>query len=544
MKRFIIIALALLISDLVHGQTDAGNLQIQNGPAQKNKDGYSKDIFGKDSSGFYVLRYEGKKKYVQHCNNEMIIDKTVEIETQVRDGWHLRFHSAQQIGNQFYLFYVKPTNSSDIDTLFAKKMNSISLKAEGELIQVSYGLNCYKYPGPGLNQITVNDLHSVFYTISSVNNDKLLLITYYREPGKCKNPYGVQLTLLDSQLRVDWKTNFQPNCDGGLIQIQNITIDKAGNCAFTFNDVDFDTLIKTTGLMRKPIFDSYVVSITERGSKISNRKISIPGKFVTDITLSISENNQIITAGFYCEKSSFNRIGAFYMRLDYQTLVPLATSNSDIDPVFFIEGSESKQATSGSQNQSKNTDKSNFIFNLSIVENKNNGSIMLLGERYNIIVGTSAAPDLSGAGSADTYVSSISYEHEDILCLSFDTSGTLNWRCTISKRQFSDNDGGRYASFALVSSGNTLHFIFNDNSANANLTTGPKPEKYKPKSKSDVVVVSLDQSGKMQKQTLISGAALNCDIIPRLSISLSPKQLMVLNTDSGNYWFSKITITE
>lgn len=131
MKRLFIITLLLTLSELTFGQTASNSLAIQNGPVQKNKDGYSKDIFGKDSSGFYVLRYEGKKKYVQHCNNEMIIDKTVEIETQVRDGWHLRFHSAQQIGNQFYLFYVKPTNSSDIDTLFAKKNEQHFIESGG-----------------------------------------------------------------------------------------------------------------------------------------------------------------------------------------------------------------------------------------------------------------------------------------------------------------------------------------------------------------------------------------------------------------------------
>ena len=54
------------------------------------------------------------------------------------------------------------------------------------------------------------------------------------------------------------------------------------------------------------------------------------------------------------------------------------------------------------------------------------------------------------------------YHYNDIMALSYDKDGARNWSSFIPKEQYSQEDNGLFSSYALLNTGGTIAFLFND----------------------------------------------------------------------------------
>jgi hypothetical protein len=76
------------------------------------------------------------------------------------------------------------------------------------------------------------------------------------------------------------------------------------------------------------------------------------------------------------------------------------------------------------------------------------------------------------------------YHFKDIMVLSYDKDGAREWSSIIPKDQFSQEDGGIFSSYALLNTGGTLAFLFNDFSTDrsrmqlATITAGGKTDMH------------------------------------------------------------------
>ena len=59
------------------------------------------------------------------------------------------------------------------------------------------------------------------------------------------------------------------------------------------------------------------------------------------------------------------------------------------------------------------------------------------------------------------------YHYNDIIVLSIDKEGEVDWYAHIPKRQTSVNDGGLYLGYTFTVNDDGLHFVYNDHKKNA-----------------------------------------------------------------------------
>ena len=134
---------------------------------------------------------------------------------------------------------------------------------------------------------------------------------------------------------------------------------------------------------------------------------------------------------------------------------------------------------------------------IDLVRTPDNG-YYLLGEY--ILINETCMPDFRSSLMSCNY----NYYYNDIFVFKFDSTGSLQRKLRIPKKQFTRNDGAVHSSFAYAILKNNLVLFYNDHPKNlkprnpANLTFMTDPKK------SDLAAVTIDGNGLVDKQFIIN----------------------------------------
>ena len=102
-----------------------------------------------------------------------------------------------------------------------------------------------------------------------------------------------------------------------------------------------------------------------------------------------------------------------------------------------------------------------FSFQPSDMVVKNDGGIIFLAESYSI---STDAFNSSGYGNFGGSTSlTVNYYHfDEVIALSFNDTGGVEWNQVIHKKQQTESDGGIFSSFALLIAPTNLLLVYND----------------------------------------------------------------------------------
>lgn len=103
------------------------------------------------------------------------------------------------------------------------------------------------------------------------------------------------------------------------------------------------------------------------------------------------------------------------------------------------------------------------------------------------------------------------YFYNDILALSVDASGALQWPSFIRKEQYSQEDGGLFSSFAFVNTGANLGFLYN----NFN------------RQRSSITLVQMEADGQQQFRNFDVEGETAPDWLPRMAKQVSAREVIV-----------------
>jgi hypothetical protein len=158
---------------------------------------------------------------------------------------------------------------------------------------------------------------------------------------------------------------------------------------------------------------------------------------------------------------------------------------------------------------------------------KNDGGFVLLAENYFSTIRT------SGYNSGWGYYSMYSYPYmartireyfyNDILALSYRADGTRQWHSFIRKQQYSQEDGGMFSSYALMNTGGSLGFLFNDYNSN-------RPR---------IQLASIDDGGQVSSQSLPATVDA-ADWMPRSGKQIAARAIMIPCLRKKQLCFAKI----
>ena len=117
------------------------------------------------------------------------------------------------------------------------------------------------------------------------------------------------------------------------------------------------------------------------------------------------------------------------------------------------------------------------------------------------------------------------YYYANILILSLDKTGKIDWSQVIHKDQF-DDDNDNFLSYSTINSGGEIHFLFNDD-----------------KNKNQIIANhSISPAGVLTRNPTLKSQERGYEFMPRLSKQVSATQLIIPCVYRGYICFAKVDL--
>lgn len=161
-------------------------------------------------------------------------------------------------------------------------------------------------------------------------------------------------------------------------------------------------------------------------------------------------NGNLLGAGFYSENSTVRSQGFFTVHIPKAFQTKPKAAFQSFSPEFQIN-------LMGDKNDGE---KGIFDCRISEIAIKENGGMLIIGERFSEIERRISNAGRFGGGGMNRLI--IDYFYDDLFILSLDINATLEWSQIFHKKQYSQDDGAAYSSYFLYKTPERLRFLFND----------------------------------------------------------------------------------
>lgn len=227
-----------------------------------------------------------------------------------------------------------------------------------------------------------------------------------------------------------------------------------------------------------------------------------------------ADKERIYVGGFYSDKKNGNYEGVLYTYYDIKTGSFQPTRLMPFDDRM-------RNATGGSSKKRAFND--HQVRQLIV---KSDGGFLLISEDYFVTTRNSYSP---GFGYYSFYYPTMGatvreYHYNDIMVLSYDPTGQMEWNTFIRKDQYSQEDGGMFSSYALINTGGAIGFLFNDFNT----------------SRSRVQLATMDASGRTDIHSLAPGDGQDADWLPRSAKQIAAREIIVPCLRKRQICFAKI----
>jgi hypothetical protein len=228
-------------------------------------------------------------------------------------------------------------------------------------------------------------------------------------------------------------------------------------------------------------------------------------------------NNKIYVGAFFSTQKNGNNDGAIAAAYDMNT--------DSLQYIKSIPFNEQLRAETGIRRKQKALNE--FKINQLII--KNDGGFVLIAEESYMTTRNSYLP---GMGFYSFYYSPMmtqsirEYHFNDIIALSYNANGEMEWHSIIHKEQYSQEDGGIFSSYTMLNTGGGLGFLFNDFDTR----------------RSRIQLSSIDASGKISNGFMDTGSNDDPDWLPRMGKQVDSREIVVPCLHKKQICFAKIVL--
>jgi hypothetical protein len=206
-----------------------------------------------------------------------------------------------------------------------------------------------------------------------------------------------------------------------------------------------------------------LIRYDNNSNSVKEFELGLTGKWITSATFEIANDSTLYVGGFYSNDKSFSIAGTFFLSIDLRSNTISDKSLKAFSENFMSEFLPPRRVKKGAE-------LSSFYFDHFII--KPNGGAIFIAEQY--FKSVSNYHDIhSGFYNFNTI-----YYYNDIIVVSVDAEGQIEWNKKVAKKQYSVNDFGYYSSYALTFINNSVHIFFNDHPRNNNLKNRDQNLRY------------------------------------------------------------------
>jgi len=197
----------------------------------------------------------------------------------------------------------------------------------------------------------------------------------------------------------------------------------------------------------------WIMALAPGANKFDAKEMTLDGHFAASGYMKIDNvNNNIYFGGFYSNKKNGSFDGVIYASYNI--------ASGAFQGKRFIPFDEHLINAAGTRHKNHAFD--NFEVRQLIA--KGDGGFVLISEIHYITTRNSYTPGMGYYSAYSPYMATLvhEYHYNDIMAISYNKDGVREWDAFIPKDQYSQEDGGLFSSYALLNSGGTLAFLFND----------------------------------------------------------------------------------
>ena len=342
------------------------------------------------------------------------------------------------------------------------------------------------------------------YLSSTVSDDKTQIVVYsIEEKGRELQFSGVWL---DDQLNINHRATTSFKAENDLMKGEPV-VSNDGSL--------FLPAFTPTG--SRNFSDQLWLLMLDKGSRrFRSQEMPLNDLYITSAFIKLDNyNKRVYTSGFYSDKKNGNYEGVIYAWYEM--------ADSSFQNRRVLAFSERRREATGERNLRRAFN--NFQIRQLIV--KKDGGFVLISEDYSVNLRT----NMPGWGGYYSFYygpfmnqTIREYIYNDIFALSYDGSGNLEWHSFVRKSQYSQEDAGLFSSYALINTGGSLGFLFNDFN-----TRGSK-----------IQLASMDAQGNVDMHSLAAGTDNDPDWLPRSARQTGLKELVVPCLRRRQLCFAKI----
>lgn len=501
--RFTLLLLFVFSIASLSAQTHTEELDIAFGPMfSVAKRSVPTQFVGSDADGFYVVYSRGKtgrgRRYLHKFGFDLKPQQ--EVELTPRSG-SSNNQSEAVLMLDGKIFQIMHQSSGNRRTFFVQPIDKANmalgkLEVAGSFTSQSGGLGQSK-------------------TFVNATRDSSYVSLIYTIPGRRKENEQFVVNVFNKQMENVWSQEYEFPYENRLLDLQEFRVDSKGDL-YALAKRNFENRRDQVGGL---VNYDYLLFNLKREGGIDSLKIETEGKFLRDMKVEFTPEGDIVSAGFYSNLSTSGTGGAFYMRLDGKTKEVVSSSFKEFELDFVLQNLTEKKAKRVEKRIKNGRSRELPHYHIDELVPMPDGSVRMIGEQRLIYTTT--------VGYGATMITQTHYIFNDMVIVSINKAGEVEWAERIAKRQHTIDDSGAYSSYALMKRDNELVFMFNDNAQNLNYDGVGRVAPITRKSSTVVMAARVGQFGDVRREGLFRRGDAEIKIRPVFAHQLDEDEFLL-----------------
>ena len=375
-----------------------------------------------------------------------------------------------------------------------------------------YTLELERKDDPVLIDSTISKIgenSSNYKIIKSENEQYIMCYQYAYQGGELDR---VQLKVLNRDGRIVMASDSQlPSANFNAEPI-DVVLSSLGRPVFLFENLNYSC--------KKDKADTHFYFLFPgHGSAYTETRIEgIDGNCVKEMAFGIDNlHNIIIATGFIGNDAIDDMNGIAFLKINGSTggIIHSSTYNYSQELTDNITGMMDKS--------------SRYIpaYKITTVIPRMDGGVLMVGEYYDKNIENYDYTNYDPYYGYRTSTRQVEYyEYSDVLLLSLNSDGEVDWSNIIRKRQLSKEDRGVNSSFGLLNGYKNLFFIFNEDIAQ----------------NSNVLMYQLSADGTLDRQSLFNPSKQEVELRPVAARQISHNEIIIPSVYKRNLAFIKLEL--
>lgn len=271
------------------------NYQRKDGPEYEARRGSIQDVLGPTPEGIVIVRQQGKVTYLELLGESGAVTRSSPVNELKYKALDKKYMGGTLLRGKLFLRFTAYDGKKKIAYGLVEEYDLKKLKPIRTVMEEATNLEGAKkiyWYGFGLTRALEELSENGFF----VSGEKNYVVDYSSTLSKeTKSPETVSMRVYNSSFERVWERDYTLPYANSVFAITEVIVDEAGNTYLVGRE--YRGKGKPRGGALNYVY--HILVFTNNGTQVDDRKIELPGVYVTDLTMGVNARKQVMAVGFY-----------------------------------------------------------------------------------------------------------------------------------------------------------------------------------------------------------------------------------------------------